>query len=338
MRKYAIPTTFAVAAATLVVPFAQPAFSDEAAKPAEKCSITVESGTLDWGVKQSFRRYISGGIANGQWTTTGAVTEHGENKKGKDFFFQFQVDPAKSTITFDESGNVTAADIRTQDAAVDFEGHKGALASHIGSPYLTTTGTDAKIGINYRGYYVKGKGMAEYKPEDRIPENLLEGSDHMAGGIAAATVDGDHVTLKASGVKYQPKPGTDPWKGIIEGVDVVFLGMYDATAEMDDVNVTLKTKKTCVPVESEKPTKPTEAEKPTETAKPSETAKPTETPKPTTEPAPKSSDSVGFKVVAGILGSLGLLGLLGAIAHVLNQNGIAQGLVNQIRQFLGGRF
>lgn len=157
MRKYAIPTTFAVAAATLVVPFAQPAFSDEAAKPAEKCSITVESGTLDWGVKQSFRRYISGGIANGQWTTTGAVTEHGENKKGKDFFFQFQVDPAKSTITFDESGNVTAADIRTQDAAVDFEGHKGALASHIGSPYLTTTGTDAKIGINYRGYYVKAK-------------------------------------------------------------------------------------------------------------------------------------------------------------------------------------
>lgn len=317
MRKCALPTAFAVAAATLTVPFAQPAGAAEPAQPAEKCSVTIESGTLDWGVKQSFRNYISGRIANGQWTTTGVVTENGDNKKGNDFYFQFQVDPAASTITLDEAGNVTSADIHTQDAAVDFEGHKGALSTHIGSPYLTTSGTDAKIGINYRGYYVKGKGMAEYKPEDRIPQNLVEGSDYMAGGSAAATVDGENVTLKATGVKYQPKPGTDAWNGIIEGVDVVFLGMYDAAADMDDVNVTLKTKKTCVPVEPEKPAKP---EKPAEPGSQGD--------KKDEKPAVSSELSTAWNWVLGIVS---LLGMVGVIGKIIQQSGLLDGVQSLLK-------
>lgn len=318
MRKCAVPTAVAVAAAVLAVPCATPAVADAG----QQCSITVESGTLDWGVKQSFRGYIAGPIAHGNWKTSGAVTENGKDKTGKDFYFQFQVDPAKSTITVDESGNITAADIHTQDAAVDFEGHKGALASHIGSPYLTTTGTDAKIGINYRGYYVKGKGMTEYKPEDRIPENLVQGTDYMAGGTAVATVDGENVTLRATDVTYQPKPGTNRSEGIIEGVDVVFLGLYgaDYKPEIDDVNVTLKTKNTCGSTHSQKPAAP-------ETPRPDR-----QEDKKDEKPAVSSELSTAWNWILGIAG---LVGMFGVIGKIIQQSGLldgVRGLFNTLRR------
>ncbi len=42
--------------------------------PANAAAGDVTSATLDWGIKQSFRSYISGFIAHGGWTTTGNIT------------------------------------------------------------------------------------------------------------------------------------------------------------------------------------------------------------------------------------------------------------------------
>ena len=36
-------------------------------------TMIIQSGTLDWGVKHSWRSYIKGRIAQGDWTTSGEV-------------------------------------------------------------------------------------------------------------------------------------------------------------------------------------------------------------------------------------------------------------------------
>ncbi|WP_430592168.1 HtaA domain-containing protein [Humidisolicoccus flavus] len=47
-----------------------------AATPIETCAaVSVSGATLNWGVRSSFRNYISGGIANGGWTTSGNITD-----------------------------------------------------------------------------------------------------------------------------------------------------------------------------------------------------------------------------------------------------------------------
>ncbi|CAB0636253.1 HtaA domain-containing protein [Corynebacterium diphtheriae] len=53
----------------------------------------IESGTLKWGVKQSYRQYIfNKKLANGNWKIAGDIKEVGE-KRGKDFYFEVPVDP-----------------------------------------------------------------------------------------------------------------------------------------------------------------------------------------------------------------------------------------------------
>ncbi|PIS66442.1 hypothetical protein AZH46_02525 [Corynebacterium striatum] len=96
-----------------------------------------------------------------------------------------------------------------------------------------------------------GKHMTEYTPQDRTEENKKSGTDTFAEGNAAWSKDGDTLTLNATDVTYKPKAGTyyDREKKIqhIEGVDVIFMGMYhkEYKPELDDVQVTLKTASEC---------------------------------------------------------------------------------------------
>lgn len=117
---------------------------------------------MNWGIKQSFRSYITGPIAKGKWTTSGAVTQNEGDKGGADFQFHFEVDPSASSVSLGEDGTVTKADIRTKDSTLEFEGHHGALYTKMLSPYVLTEAAQAKAGTSYEGYYVPGKGMTEY--------------------------------------------------------------------------------------------------------------------------------------------------------------------------------
>nr|MCL7021349.1 HtaA domain-containing protein [Vibrio vulnificus] len=58
--------------------FAAPAFADE--RPGATAFDLVD-GTLDWGVKNSFNRYISGPIAGGTITTDDGAEQHGEQRE-----------------------------------------------------------------------------------------------------------------------------------------------------------------------------------------------------------------------------------------------------------------
>ena len=238
--------SFALGTAALSVPVASAQEGASQAKP--ECKTVITGGTFNWGLKESFRSYILGRIAQGSWETKGEVKESDPaNKKSKDFQFQFQVDPSVSSIEVDSEGNVTKAEIGTKPSDVVFEGHHGALYSNFKSPYITAEGASIQGGASYEGYYVPGKHMTEYTPEDRIEENKVSGRDVFSKGHGNWKVDGDTVTLDASSMTYVPKPGTDGDKNIVEGVDVLFMGIYSADykPELDDINVSLTTEKKC---------------------------------------------------------------------------------------------
>ncbi|PFG27721.1 HtaA domain-containing protein [Corynebacterium renale] len=316
MKKCALMSACAVAAATLTVPFA-------ATATAQTCTYTVESGTLDWGVKQSFRNYIAGPIANGKWDTTGNVTQHGVNKKGSDFYFQFQVNPSASKLVLDGTGNIQSADIRTSAGAVDFMGHHGALATYIGSPYLTSAGNSSQVGISYEGYYVPGKGMTEYTPDDRKPENLRSGQGYIAKGGTTVSVSGDTVTLKTTGVEYVQQSGTDSMNGIVQGADIAFLGMYATGAEMDDLTITLKTKSDCGSMPNA-PGDSGQAGKPGAPGGGGDTGKPDQS----SQTDGSSAMATGWNWVLGIGSLLGMAGVLGVIARA---SGLVDGLQSMFK-------
>ncbi len=258
-----------------------PAVSAEPTEPAEPqtCKnpgVEIVSGTVDWGVKTSWRSYITGNIAKGQWTIGGAVKEGPQAKNAKDFQFLFEVDPAKSNIKVDKDGNVTEAKIQTKDSSIEFEGHKGALYSKMQSPYFEIQGNTVRPGVTYVAYYVEGKGMTEYTPADRIEANKVTGTDTFGQGAVEAVTEGDIIHLETQGMKYKQKPGTnyDPEtkKQTVEGIDRLFLGTYNENyqPELDDASIALKTRQVCndAATPSEKPSKPSESSKPSQPSKP----------------------------------------------------------------------
>lgn len=250
MRIVSSSLALALTASALTVPAAFAADAPTCAA-GQTLETRVVSGTVNWGIKQSFRSYITGPIAKGKWTTSGAVTQDEGNKGGADFQFHFEVDPSASSVSLGEDGAVTKADIRTKDSTLEFEGHHGALYTKMLSPYVLTEAAQAKAGTSYEGYYVPGKSMTEYTPQDRTEENKKSGKDTFAEGNAAWSKDGDTLTLNATDVTYKPKAGTyyDREKKIqhIEGIDVIFMGLYNKEykPELDDVKVTLKTASEC---------------------------------------------------------------------------------------------
>ncbi|WP_432053420.1 HtaA domain-containing protein [Streptomyces xiamenensis] len=122
-----------LAAATATVlyttSFAAPAFADE--RPGAS-SFELIDGTLDWGVKASFNRYISGPIAGGSITTAdGAETN------------------ADSTFRF--TNGTGGYDLPTHgvdtafDGSVHYEGHHGALDVKFSDLRVVTEGTAGAI-------------------------------------------------------------------------------------------------------------------------------------------------------------------------------------------------
>ncbi|CAB1001052.1 hypothetical protein FRC0538_00537 [Corynebacterium diphtheriae] len=95
LKRFVLPVA-AVAMTGFLVP---QAVAEEPAA-ASQCEMVqvIESGTLKWGVNQSYRQYIfNKKLANGNWKIAGDIKEVGE-KRGKDFYFEVPVDPRECPI------------------------------------------------------------------------------------------------------------------------------------------------------------------------------------------------------------------------------------------------
>lgn len=90
---------------------------------------TVSNAELRWGLKESFRNYISGSIANGEWTTengAGYETPHFTWSAGEGRFA-----PDLSTGGLSFTGDV------------HFTGHDGLMRLDIANPEIVFTGTES---------------------------------------------------------------------------------------------------------------------------------------------------------------------------------------------------
>ncbi|NLU75328.1 hypothetical protein HCC61_22105 [Streptomyces sp. HNM0575] len=97
------------------------------ARPAPAAPVPLTDGTLDWGIKKSFRDYITGPIANGRITVAdGAETN-------EDGTFRF----TEGEGTYDTGGHAVCAAFH---GSVHLYGHQGALDIELSDFKVTTEG------------------------------------------------------------------------------------------------------------------------------------------------------------------------------------------------------
>ena len=320
--------------ATLAVPVAiTPITATAQTNTCANPAMTIQSGTLNWGVKHSWRSYIKGLIAQGDWTTSGEVDANGKEPTAKDFEYIFTVDPENSTINLNADGSVQSATIATKDSAITFRGHHGSLESILKNPFVETAGTTVTSGAHYLGYYVPGKKMTEYTEADRTDENRSEGSGSFARGTTTGwATTNTTATLDGTGMRYTPQPGTDAHNGIIDGVDVLFLGTYsqDYQPEVDDVHVNLQVTKLC---DGKPATDQPQSEITTTPSTPS-TPAPTAPKPPAQAPVIGSSGPSWNQILVGIFAATGVLGLVGGILQSLANSGMLPELMANLPQNL----
>jgi hypothetical protein len=179
------------------------AVAPAAAASAQAPGCQVESGTLTWGFKESFRAYIDGSIANGEWTVADGATYNTPS-----FGFPAgsgHVDPR------DPNGSVAFA------GSVRFTGHGGILDTTVANPVLVVRpdGTGLLL-LDVSGPTMEGDEVtvteAEFLDVDLTGQNLTP-----VDGVI--TIDAAPTTLTADGAVAFPN--------------------YEAGSEFDPVTATL---------------------------------------------------------------------------------------------------
>ncbi|MER7707626.1 HtaA domain-containing protein [Kitasatospora sp. NPDC097605] len=160
------------------------------------------NGALDWGVRRTFRDYVTGSIAQGRWEPTGGAADGGA-------FFRWT--PAKGTYD-PASGAVTAA----FSGSVRFTGLKSGEAYGLDL-------TLANPGVTV----ADGKGVLRADVSGRTPD----GAAQQLAGVELATFD--PAGLKAEGglLKAVELPLT-----LTEPGGKAFGGLYPAGTEMDPLS------------------------------------------------------------------------------------------------------
>ncbi|MYQ39908.1 Htaa protein [Streptomyces sp. LamerLS-316] len=252
-RPIALAAAVATAAA-LGATFALPALAADTTAPAAAPAATMEltDGTLDWGFKESFRRYIGGA---GTITVKDGATQAAGNGV-------FTFGNGKGTYDTTTHGTDTAF-----DGSVNFNAHGGVLDITISDVKVTTAGTSGAVTVDLK------------TPEGTQDDVALAELD--LSGIRPGQGEGGAMVFKDIPSKLT-KAGSAAFNGMYAEGEVL---------DPATLSVKAVTPPTEEPTEkpTEKPTEEptgTPTEKPT--GKPTEepTGKPTE--KPTT-PAPTAS-------------------------------------------------
>lgn len=138
--------------------------------PAASADGKVASADLGWGVRDSFRNYIRGGIANGSWDLNG--TTYSNNA------FQW----AKGTGSFkDGKGSIFFT------GSVHFTGHHGILDTTISNPRLEINGKTAVLYATVVGNDMDGKSQ-------NYGEVALLNVD-----VSGLQVSGDKISISGAG-------------------------------------------------------------------------------------------------------------------------------------------
>jgi hypothetical protein len=196
-----------LAALLLAGSFLMPA--SPAAAQAPGCD--VAAATLTWGFKESFRAYIDGSIANGEWTVADGATY--------------------DTPTFgfpDGTGLLTGRPLEGQvdfPGSVRFTGHGGILDTTIANPVLVFDGDDtAVLLLDVSGPTMEGDQVSVAATPFLTVD--LTGQDLAVAPDGTITIDEAPTTLTADGEAAFPNypAGTefDPISATIPVGDCAF--------------------------------------------------------------------------------------------------------------------
>jgi len=136
------------------------------------CAVT--DATLTWGFKESFRAYIDGDIANGEWTTSGGATYETPEFTWSNGQGHFDPETGYGYAQFTGS--------------VRFTGHDGLLDTTITDPELSVTRDGAVLILDVSGPSMEGDQI-DARDVDFVDLPGLE-----------VSVDGARVTLAGDSV------------------------------------------------------------------------------------------------------------------------------------------
>ena len=177
-----------------------------AAPAAAATDCAVDDATLIWGFKESFRSYISGTIANGEWTVADGATY-----QTPDFGYDH------GSGSYDHGSGSVAF-----EGAIRFTGHGGILDTTVANPTIRFDGGTATLYLDVRGTTQEGAIVDER-------------------GVAFATMDlADHVSDSRSGdIFFQDVPAT------LTAAGATAFGTYESGEALDPVTVTFTTDESC---------------------------------------------------------------------------------------------
>lgn len=182
----ALSTAMAVGLAAgglMLTPAAAALAAPTIAVTAPDATCTVQTAELKWGVKTSFRNYISGSIANGEWTT-----ENGASYETPAFIWQngagtFGADLDEGSVAF------------TGD--IHFTGHGGVMKLDLKDPELVFTGADS-------AQLVIGVGSTDTGGAELSYERVIMAKVDLTGRSAEAkslSLEDAPVALTSDGAK-----------------------------------------------------------------------------------------------------------------------------------------
>ncbi|MGJ0203153.1 HtaA domain-containing protein [Leucobacter sp. gxy201] len=236
----------AAAGSLALLALAAPATAATAAPSATEATETsgtcaVGSAELRWGVKESFRSYVSGSIANGEWTVSDDM-----RYETPDFIWdaaqgELQASPISGSIGF--------------TGAVHFTGHDGALQFDLSDPTIEIEGGDtAYLGLTI-GATDDGDAAAVQAQSVRVAKMDLAGALSTSGGELEI----------AGAVPRLTSEGAAAFNGEY--------GSYVAGDELDPINLTATAAgcelgETVATPEPDAPAEPTATPEPTATEVP----------------------------------------------------------------------
>lgn len=156
------------------------------------CEVT--DATLEWGFKESFRAYIDGSIANGEWATADGATY--------------------ATPEFVWTGGTGTVDPETGEAeiaftgSVRFTGHEGVLDTTIANPVVRLDGSTGTLLLDVSGPTMEGEQLdlagVEFVALNGVQ---LSGSDEAVTADAVSELTADGATAFPN---YQAGEAFDP--------------------------------------------------------------------------------------------------------------------------------
>ncbi|WP_199035599.1 HtaA domain-containing protein [Glycomyces salinus] len=170
--------------------------------------LEIVDGHADWGIKESFRSYVTGPIADGEIDTADGASENGNGT--------FRFTGAEGTFDSD-TGELDAA----FDGTVHFTGHDGELDLSVSDVALRGTGDDLSL-------YVGGTELAELA---EVELDAVDGGLSVSGAAATLTEDGaDFFAAEVNGQEtrfYEAGEELDP---------VSFALAFDEDVDLDDLD------------------------------------------------------------------------------------------------------